>query len=481
MFSLLAVKLLPSYSCPAMKLTAQDICQATGGTLINGRPETLFTAVSIDSRAVPSGALFVPLPGTRTDGHAFLTAAVQQGASGFFFAESANPELPDAAAAIRVRDPLTALQHLATWYRNRLQARIIGIAGSNGKTTTKELMAQVFASQQKTWATQGNLNNHIGLPLTILRADDDVKALVLELGTSSPGELTTLCDIAHPEIGMITSIAEEHTETLKDLAGVIAAETELIAALPADGLAIVNGDHDGLLKAVRRQAQCRVVTFGERVANQFRISNLHVTRQGTHFTLATPTGTPTVKLKLLGSHFALAAAAAVAAAATCGISLVDACSALNVAKGAARRMAVVEVPTRRLTVLDDCYNANPASMQQALLTVQHVRTTGERVILVLGDMLELGTLSQVRHQEMGTMVTALSPRPDLVIAVGEDAKLIAAAIEKTPVPVRWFATSDPAATFVHETITSFHGPQLLLVKGSRGIRLEEVTKRVTDS
>jgi len=464
-----------------MKLTAQEICSATGGTLIRGRMDTVFTAVSIDSRSVPTGALFVPLPGTRTDGHAFLAAAVQQGAAGFFFAEHANPDLPDGAAAIQVQDPLTALQNLATWHRNRLHARVIGIAGSNGKTTTKELMAQVFASQQKTWSTQGNLNNHIGLPLTILRADNDIQALVLELGTSGTGELTTLCEIARPEIGVITSIAEEHTETLKDIAGVIAAETELIASLPNNGLAIVNGDHEGLLEAVRRQARRRIATFGERVANQFRISNLQVTRQGTRFTLTTPAGIQDVQLQLLGSHFALAAAAAVAAATTCGIAPADACSALSTAKGAARRMAVVDIPARQLTVLDDCYNANPASMQQALLTVQHVRAAGERVLLVLGDMLELGDLSQLRHQQIGAMVATLVPPSDLVVAVGEDAKLIAAEVEKTLVPVRWFTASDVAATFVREEIERFHGPQLLLVKGSRGIRLEEVTKRVTEA
>ncbi|NOT53281.1 MAG: UDP-N-acetylmuramoyl-tripeptide--D-alanyl-D-alanine ligase, partial [Deltaproteobacteria bacterium] len=203
-----------------MKLTAHDICTATGGTLVQGSAETIFTAVTIDSRTASAGALFVPLPGTNTDGHAFLATAVQQGAAGFFFAEHLNPVLPEGAVAIRVRDPLTALQSLATWARTRSAARIIGIAGSNGKTTTKELMAQVFASQKKTWATPGNLNNHIGLPLTLLRAEADVEVMVLELGTSGAGELTTLCQIAQPHIGVITSIAEEHTETLKDLAGV---------------------------------------------------------------------------------------------------------------------------------------------------------------------------------------------------------------------------------------------------------------------
>jgi UDP-N-acetylmuramoyl-tripeptide--D-alanyl-D-alanine ligase len=461
-----------------MKLTASDICTATGGTLVQGSGETVFTAVSIDSRTASAGSLFVPLPGTKTDGHAFLATAVQQGATGFFFAKHRHPVLPEGAVAIRVGDPLTALQDLASWVRAQSSARIIGIAGSNGKTTTKELMAQVFASKKKTWATPGNLNNHIGLPLTLLRAEEDVEVMVLELGTSGAGELATLCRIAQPHIGVITSIAEEHTETLKDLAGVIAAETELIAALPADGVAVVYGDHEGLLEAVHRQAQCRVVTFGEHTNNEFRVSEVQVARQGTRCLLHTRHGTRSLQLQLLGSHFALAAVASLAVATECGIALDDACAALSVARGAARRMAVVEVPALQLTVLDDCYNANPASMLQALKTATQVRAPGERLLLVLGDMLELGTLSQVRHQEIGQAVAALTPRPDMVVTVGEDAKLIAAEVEKTAVPVRWFADAEQAATCVQEAMEQFDGPQLLLVKGSRGIRLEEVTRRV---
>src|SRR5438093_646953 len=208
-----------------VKFTAQDVCAATGGTLVSGPGDAVFTAVTIDSRTVAPGTLFVPLPGSRVDGHAYLPEAVRQGASGFLFAREMALSLPDGAAGIAVRDPLLALQDLAAWQRNRLNALVIGIAGSNGKTTTKELLAQVYAGAKKTVATQGNLNNHIGLPLTLLRADEDAEVLVLELGTSGLGELTTLCRIARPHVGVITTIAEEHTEMLKDLAGVMAAET----------------------------------------------------------------------------------------------------------------------------------------------------------------------------------------------------------------------------------------------------------------
>ena len=453
---------------------------ATGGALVCGRVDTVFTSVTIDSRAVSPGALFVPLPGSRVDGHAYLAEAVRRGASGFFFSRRVAPVLPEGAAGIAVHDPLIALQDLAAWYRNRLSARVIGIAGSNGKTTTKELTAQVCAAAKKTLATLGNQNNHIGLPLTLLRAEEDVEIMVLELGTSGAGELTALCQIARPHIGVITTIAEEHTETLKDLAGVIAAETELITALPATGVAVVNGDDDAVLAAVHRLARCRIVTFGERPTNQYRVTAVQVSRQGTRFTAHTPAGVRQLQLRLLGSHFALASLASIAIAAECGLSLDVACAALRTAHGAPRRMAVIEVPERRLTILDDCYNANPASMWQALLTAQQVRVAGERLVLVLGDMLELGAVSHARHCEIGEAVADLDPRPDLLLTVGADARLIAAGVEHTGMPVHAFAAVEAAATFVREAVCDYSGPQLVLVKGSRGVHLEEVTRSMID-
>lgn len=460
--------------------TVPEVCAATGGSLACGRADAVFTSVSIDSRAITPGALFVPLPGSRTDGHVFLAEVIQRGASGFFFSPQAVAHPPEGAAGIAVADPLQALQDLARWYRGQLRATVIGVAGSNGKTTTKEVLAQVCTPQKKTFATQGNLNNHIGAPLMLLRTDRDVECLVLELGTSGFGELTTLCRIAQPQVGVITSIAEEHTETLQDLAGVIVAETELIAALPPEGVAVVNGDDDAVLGAVRRQARCRIVTFGERPTNQYRVTKVQVTRAGTSFSFVTPKGERRVHVKLLGSHFALAGVAAIATAVECGLDFDSACEALTSAQGAARRMAVVELPERQLTILDDCYNANPASMRQALLTAQQVRAPGERLILVMGDMLELGVVSSHRHQEIGEMVAALTPAPDLVVTVGNDARLISAPAEQAGLAVRWFEQSSGAATFVQEMVAAHEGRQLILVKGSRGIRLEEVTRCLTE-
>lgn len=462
-----------------MKVTAQDVCIATGGELTAGRADTLLTSVTIDSRTATEGALFVPLAGTNTDGHAYLGAAVQRGAAGFVFSRQAVSSPPEGATSIAVADPLSALQDLAAWHRGRLFAQVVGIAGSNGKTTTKELLAQVCAAQKHTLATGGNLNNHIGLPLTLLRADGSEEILVLEMGTSGPGELSLLSRIARPQIGVITSIAEEHTEMLTDLSGVIEAETELIEALPEAGLAIVNGDEPALLEAVQRKARCRVLTFGEKDTNQFRAADVQVSRSGTRFTLQAPVGTRTVQLGLLGSHFALAALVSIALASECGIGLDGACTALRTAHGAPHRMAVIDRPERRLTILDDCYNANPASMRQALVTASHVRTPCERLIAVLGDMRELGRLSQARHIEMGDFVTTLDPPPDLLVTVGAEAREIARRAKAAGVSTQNFETAQDAATFLQETIQAYDGPQLVLVKGSRGVQLEIVTQGLT--
>ena len=461
-------------------LYAHDISTATGGTLRWGRPDTLFTSVGIDSRHIAPQALFVPLAGERVNGHSYIPAAVEGGAAGFLFSPSFPGIQPDGATGIEVADPLQALQDLATWHRQRLSARVIGIAGSNGKTTTKELMAQVFTAQRPTRATQGNLNNHIGLPLTLLRAAPEDAFLVLEMGTSGPGELTLLGRFARPHIGVITSISEEHTETLGDLAGVLAAETELLAALPPDGVAIINGDDPVLLAAVRQQARCRIVTFGEQPTNQVRASQIQVSRTGTRFDLHVQGQRRQVQLPLIGAHCIPAALATIAAVLENGLDLDAACTTLRTAQGAPRRLTPFSVPAYHLTVLDDCYNANPASMQHALQTANAIRHAGERLILVLGDMLELGAVSEPRHKEIGAYVTGLTPALDALVTVGQYAPQLAEAAERAGLPAHVFPDATAAAPCVRALVRQADGPQLMLVKGSRGVHLEHILESFVD-
>ena len=440
----------------------------------------LFTSVSIDSRHIAPQALFVPLAGERVNGHRYIPAAVESGAAGFLFSASFPVVPPDDATGIAVADPLTALQNLATWHRQRLPARVIGIAGSNGKTTTKELMAQVFSAQRPTRATQGNLNNHIGLPLTLLCAAPEDDFLILEMGTSGPGELTTLGRFAQPHIGVITTISEEHTETLGDLAGVLAAETELLAALPPDGLVIINGDEPVLLAAVQRQARCRIVTFGEQPANQVRAAQIQVSRTGTSFELHALGQRRQVQLPLIGSHCVPAALATMAAVLENGLDLETACAALRTAQGAPRRLAPFSVPAYQLTGLDDCYNANPASMQHAIQTANTIRQAGERLILVLGDMLELGAVSELRHQEIGAYVAGLKPVPDALVTVGRYAPQLAEATVQAGLPAHVFPDATAAAPCVRALVRQADGPQLMLVKGSRGVHLEQILEALVD-
>lgn len=461
-------------------LYAHDICTATGGSLRWGRSDTLFTSVSIDSRHIAPRALFVPLAGERVNGHSYIPAAVEGGAAGFLFSPSFPVEQPDGATGIEVADPLTALQALATWHRRRLSARVIGIAGSNGKTTTKELMAQVFAAQRPTRATRGNLNNHIGLPLTLLCAAPEDAFLVLEMGTSGPGELTLLGRFAQPHMGVITSISEEHTETLGDLAGVLAAETELLSALPPDGVAIINGDDPMLLAAVRQQARCRIVTFGEQTTNQVRAAQIQVSRTGTSFELHVRGQRRQVQLPLVGSHCVPAALATIAAVLENGLDLDAACTTLQTARGAPRRLAAFSLPACQLTVLDDCYNANPASMLHALQTANTIRHPGERLILVLGDMLELGAVGELRHREVGASVAGLTPAPDAVVTVGQYAPQLAEAAVQAGLPVRVFPDATAAAPCVRALVRQADGPQLMLVKGSRGVHLEQILESLID-
>ena len=461
-------------------LYAHDISTATGGTLRWGRPDTLFTSVGIDSRHIAPQALFVPLAGERVNGHSYIPAAVEGGAAGFLFSPSFPGIQPNGATGIEVADPLQALQDLATWHRQRLSARVIGIAGSNGKTTTKELMAQVFTAQRPTRATQGNLNNHIGLPLTLLRAAPEDAFLVLEMGTSGPGELTLLGRFARPHIGVITSISEEHTETLGDLAGVLAAETELLAALPPDGVAIINGDDPVLLAAVRQQARCRVVTFGEQPTNQVRASQIQVSRTGTRFELHVQGQRRQAQLPLIGAHCVPAALATIAAVLENGLDLDAACTTLRTAQGAPRRLTPFSVPAYHLTVLDDCYNANPASMQHALQTANAIRHAGERLILVLGDMLELGAVSEPRHKEIGAYVTGLTPALDALVTVGQYAPQLAEAAKRAGLPAHVFPDATAATPCVRALVRQADGPQLMLVKGSRGVHLEHILESFVD-
>lgn len=441
-----------------------------------GAPAMLFDGISIDSRAIRPGQLFVPLVGSRCDGHDFIAEALQQGALGFLCHRELDCSVPEFAVSIRVPDTFRALGNLTRWAVARLGAQIIAVAGSNGKTTTKELIAHVLAQRFRIYATAGNYNTEIGLPLTVLNAPDETEILVLEMGTTAVGDVRKLCQIAPPTIGVLTSINEEHLATLGSLEQIIEAETELLEALPSDGLAVVNGDDPKVLAVARCKARCRLVTFGFAPHNDFVAEEPRISREGTRFYLRSPQGQNEIQLSLLGRPAILAALAATAVAQHLGLSFPEIHRGLRDARSSWGRLQLISIPNTVITVLHDAYNANPASMREAIRCAAQIRRPDEELIFVLGDMLELGTLSEKAHREIGGFLTDPCMRPDRLITVGEQARLTGEEAARAGVPVQYFATSDEAANALDLTDMR---QCLILLKGSRGMHLEKLLDALT--
>jgi UDP-N-acetylmuramoyl-tripeptide--D-alanyl-D-alanine ligase len=485
-----------------MKFSAREIAQATGGLIIDGSPEALCDGVSTDSRTIRPGQLFVPLRGSRCDGHEFIADARARGAAGVLLqtpppapprpdfiwtvhlaafggktngpgeAWSPSPFRGEARGeVIGVPDTARALSDLARWAVKKLNKPIIAVAGSNGKTTTKELLAHVLSQRFRTHATAGNYNTEIGLALTVLNAPDDTELLVLEMGTTSQGDIAKFCEIAPPTVGVLTSISEEHTATLGDLESVIKAETELLEALPTRGLAVINGDDTQLITIARRKARCPVITFGFAPHNDLIAEELKISRAGTRFYLRSPRWQNELQISLLGRPAVLAALAATAVAQHFELSFSEIRRGLMSARPAWGRLQIVSIPETALTVLHDAYNANPASMREAILCAAQIRHPDEELIFVLGDMLELGALSERAHREIGRFLATGRVRPDRLIVVGKWARLIGEEAARAGLSVYYCSTSDEVAQ-----VLSFMRDRrcLILLKGSRGMRLERV-------
>ncbi|HYC21684.1 MAG TPA: UDP-N-acetylmuramoyl-tripeptide--D-alanyl-D-alanine ligase [Candidatus Bathyarchaeia archaeon] len=484
-----------------MELTAAEAAAAVGGRLVAGDPDARLCGVTIDSRRVPPGALFVPLPGSRADGHEFIAAAVASGAAGCLTsrreAARGGKVAGATAVAIEVDSTLGALQSLAAAWRRRLHATVIGVAGSNGKTTTKEVLASVLRSRVRTFATPGNENSQIGAPLTILATPLDAEALVLEVGTSAPGELARLAALARPDLAVITAAAAEHLEWLGDIAGVIAAETEILDALPAGAPAFVAATPPELGQAARHRAALRIRTVGRSPDSDHRLTSVRMQRDGTSFELGRGMPGPACvpgdrtdaaarvgaaertrfHLPLLGEPAAQAAAFAVAIARELGLDDSAIQEGLDAARPAAHRLSALPHATLPLFILDDCYNANPASCLAAIDTAVSLAAPGDRLILVLGDMLELGAATGAAHREVGEAIHAHAPGTSLLITVGAAARGIAEAARRDAVPVRELADAGAAGDLLAELVAD-RKPTTLLVKASRGVALERAIARL---
>ena len=454
---------------------ASKIIEGIGGK-IAGRTDGTVKGVSIDTRKECEGTIFVALHGERTDGHKFVEEALRKGAKAVVIdgsAAEAAGSLGDSArevAIFAVRDTLKALQRLAAEYRKLIGPRVVAVTGSTGKTTTKEMIASVLSRRFKVHSTPGNLNNHIGLPVTILGMEGSEDVLVTEMGASAPKEIHALSDIAGPDYGVVTNIGPAHLEFFKTLKGVAKAKAELLEALPRRGKAVLPRDDDFFEFLVSKTA-AQYVSFGFSPEADYTISNLERLEgpRGYGFTI----NETALKIHLYGKHNVLNAACAFAVGEIFGVEPPDIAGAIEETEQPSSRGVVYDLGG--ITIVDDSYNSNPASLKSAVESFVDMPVEGKRW-LVLGDMLELGQQSKDLHSEMGVICGKAGV--DGLITLGTESVELnrqASVQRKAPPVISHFIDAAKLAGYLNEYLQP---GDAVLIKGSRGMRMEKVLEEL---
>jgi len=453
-------------------LSLDDIIKGVGSELreVRGASEGCSVKrVVIDSRDVTPGAMFVALRGERSDGHEYITSAIEQGAVAVI-AERA-PEVPIVAATaalLLVGDSLAALQALAAYWRSQHAAEVIGITGSVGKTTTKELTAAVLSRRSEVLKNPGNLNNEIGLPLTLLQLEEQHALVVLEMGMYALGEIKRLCDIARPRVGVVTNVGPSHLERLGSIERIAEAKAELVLSLPPEGVAVLNGD-DERVRAMAGQTGAKVSLYGVKTGVDLSAESVESRGlDGIQFRLRRGERSSDVRLPLLGRHSVYTALAAAAVALEEGLSWEETVAGLEEPETPIR--LVVLPGLKRTTIIDDTYNASPSSAEAALGVLGEVDA---RRIAVLGDMLELGEFEEEGHREVGRRAAACA---DVIIATGERGRIIGEEAQRAGMTKVYFADSAVgAAAWLDRLVRE---GDVVLVKGSRGMAMEKIVEGI---
>ena len=442
--------------------TAREICAAVGGTLLqdSGAP---VTGVTTDSRAVQPGQLFIPLVGERFDGHAYIAKALDGGAAGCLTAREPETLLPG-KLYIRVADTRLALKALASWYRNKFDLPVVQVTGSAGKTTTKEMIASVLSQRYNTLRTEGNFNNDIGAPLTLLRLMPEHQAAVIETGMNHFGEIRYLGEMVRPDIAVITNVGDAHIENLGNTRqGILRAKCEIFENLTPEGIAVLNGD-DELLNTVtlpQTILRCgvgdgcgvRVTDIDDRGLEGVACT---VTIEGEHYRLTTSAP---------GRYMIYPMAMAAAIGRRLGLTREEIAAGVAAYTTVGSRMHLIRLPGERL-VIDDCYNANPQSMAEGLRML--AASPARHRVAVLGDMGELGQLTAQAHRDMGALTRRLGLT---AVAVGEKMH----ALTETDPQAQWFATVEEAMPAIRQLFTP---GTAVLVKASHAMHFESIVKEL---
>ena len=445
-----------------MPCTAREICAAVGGTLLqdSGAP---VTGVTTDSRAVQPGQLFIPLVGERFDGHAYISKALEGGAAGCLTAREPEMLLPG-KLYIQVADTRLALKALASWYRNKFDLPVVQVTGSAGKTTTKEMIASVLSQRYNTLRTEGNFNNDIGAPLTLLRLMPEHQAAVIETGMNHFGEIRYLGEMVRPDIAVITNVGDAHIENLGNTRqGILRAKCEIFENLTPEGIAVLNGD-DELLNTVtlpQTILRCgvgdgcgvRVTDIDDRGLEGVACT---VTIEGEHYRLTTSAP---------GRYMIYPMAMAAAVGRRLGLTGEEIAAGVAAYTTVGSRMHLIRLPGERL-VIDDCYNANPQSMAEGLRML--AASPAQHRVAVLGDMGELGQLTVQAHRDMGALTRRLGLT---AVAVGEKMH----ALTETDPQAQWFATVEGAMPAIRQLFTP---GTAVLVKASHAMHFERIVKEL---
>ena len=460
-------------SALTLALGLAEVVSATGATLVREGAATV-SGVTTDSRKIPAGALFIGLAGERFDGSDYAAQALKDGAGAVLVsrAKAAAALVETTGAVLAVDDTLRALGLLARWHRRHMTARVVAITGSNGKTTTKEMLAAILSEVGPTLATEGNLNNEIGAPLTLLAMRPEHRFAVVEIGMNHEGEIGRLTAIVEPDVGVVTCAAAVHVEALGSVEGVSRAKAELYTGMRLDAVAVANAD-DALMAERAKWAGRRSLWFGRTAEEGVRLVEVRRhDHRGLSIRVQSEGRTHDVELPVVGLHNAMNACAAFAAARAVDVPVESIIRGLAKARPPGRRLRLSDIPGAGASLLDDCYNGNPASAMAALETLCELVTRDHR-IAVLGDFRELGAHEVEGHREVGRAAAAADLK--LLVAFGPVSRHIAqAAVEAGLSPHAVIHTESPEVTA--ERIRSVLGAgDLVLVKASRGTRLERVS------
>ena len=452
-----------------LSFKVKDIVCATGGSLLSGNMDAEINSLCIDSRKLEKGDFFIPICGDNFDGHTFIAGAIKSGAGGYLTSRENEGIEHEGLVVIRVNDTLKAYQSIAELHRDKFDIPVVAVTGSVGKTSTKDMIYEVLSKKYNILKTEGNLNNHIGLPMTLLKLNDEHQAAVVEMGMSGLGEISTLSKMAKPHIVIITNVGLAHIGKLGSRQNILKAKMEILDGMDKDGLVVLNGD-DGLLFGLKDLLAHKVIFYGLEETVDINGYNTKITEDShTTFNIQVINQEYSVMVSVPGLHNVYNALAAITVGLRFKVPMQDIIDGIKSFKSGKMRMNIVALE-KGIKVINDAYNANPNSMEEALRVVKDI--SGARKIAVLGDMLELGEWTRQAHMDIGKSV--VSNGINYLVTLGENSKYIAEGAANLGMSQRKISACETIEQVNEYLKSMIRENDIILVKGSRGMKMEGI-------